>query len=708
MQELAGNKKYRTIYEQYLSGEFFKAEPFSEGVATLAPKDGEGYHMAYEEACKTITNFARIRMMMSNEKDNLDIRFLPPKWGMDFEQIPSTFLQKQKVPKLIRPIEHHMMTWGGLQPGREAYEKAAIRHQANIMRYATPEIDVWAKDRADRYWKRMEQFRSGELTNDQQKHLFGEVNALFYFIPDSRDQPPGLKSVEFGDWLKNLKYEDLLKESQVYSGMQIHQHHMLRPYTVMFESGYRRDSEVRFMNDALQRAYGDDEKRRGIFDAGKVVNSSISYHLNEHYVGNPPEKRAKYVESMAGVAEYRPHSLVIALREGDSRSLEQFEQDKLGGKRFEDVYAPLTMYFDEIRSRLLETLDVQINYYDGPTNAQRDLVLEVFKGHTTTDTEAQQKTIEYFGQMQSLAKYLVGDKRPVPQESHKKPAKFFDKIRDSLKPDQYVPRHGAVEEFADIRYAPLLSKARWDDYPYEWLQYPDRIISALKRSGKVPTDQILHITPVTSKFIGRYAGDEQSGPWRRQHRDLGGAQVAFDQIGPGLDWDDKISLQAHQKMYQVIVSYQGPQHAANSYLLSEGGRLGAQRVYSGYGPLLEGWARSSDLNRYGPPGIKAKSSDELRGELDKVMAATGGKVTMNAPQSAPIFEAVEGYLGISDWRKLLGGYRGFPEKLAENFGRHVRFDKFIDGFNEDHPRGIRGMKLWAIPFFVGGFLLFFA
>lgn len=721
--EMSGNKEFDTTYRHYLNGEFFKEIPFTGGKSTLAPT--ESHARSYTEACRTIVNFADVRMVMSMEKYNLDVRFAPAAWGVATGQIPSTFLEKQKIARIMRPFEYHFMTWGSMN-GRPGFEKTVIRQRARVMRTASPEIDGWAEDSAARYWKRIQSYKTESARTNlsdadkvrleaERMNLYGEIAGMFYFIPDERDGAPKPKdAVKFGEWLDKMNQQKLTEEFKVYRGMQIDQQHTMRPYMVMFESGYRRDSELRFLQDALEEAYGGNkEQMAAIFTAERVVGRANGYFMQK-YTGDPESARKEFVEAMADVARWRPHSLAMVLVEGESTDFENnWINPKVGGiASFGRMYEDTSLVYEEIRANLLDSLNNQVDYSKGIAGldeAQFVTAYTVFKRRHVEGAphSFEQEMTAYFDRMKSLSHYLRGDSGAVykPPEDTNLRKNIFQKVRAA-----FTPKHGhfgeGVSQLADIRYAPLLTKARWDDYPDEWLEYPERIQGAMIRKGHT---NVGPIRKVTARFIGERAHDEQSGPWRRMWRDAGGAQTVMNDMGVGaFEPDDKQRKEAQHKMYGVENSYQGPGHAEINVLMAEAGIMGAFEVYPQFGPLMENAAGSSDVKRFYNPALKSKSPDELKEMMEGSIGISSGKVSVNATDAVGIEEAIQDTFGISRWGRYTGGHHGLPMRLAHELGVETQWVRFIEYMNENHPSGVRAMKLWAIPLLAGGFLLFYA
>lgn len=694
VEELIQNDHYRRIYEdQYLKGRFFMSNPDAPTdpndpnyeANTLMPTKTHG--QTWEQAAKTITNFADIRFLMSGEKFNMDIRYRTPRFGVMAGQIHSTFWEKQRIAKLMRPFTNFFETWEGFG-GKTAIERAIIRHRANIMRRASPDIDIWARDWTDRLMADIARWKSGGMQGEEERELFAEVAEKFFFQPDKLKRPPDPGGPEFAHWLKQLSRKTLEEEVRVYSGMLIDQQHTMRPYLMMFESGYRNGAQRQFMSDMVSTLYGrnNPDEGRHIFLAGHVVDSANGYFMKK-YVGDPEHSRNKFVSNMKEASRYRPHSMAMVLKEGGSRSFERYTATLPGGKkRYAEIFSELSLRFDEIRSRILEQFDeryTQIDYLAGPNAQQMEIIDAVFADHAG-ETGAMSKDV-YLHLMQDLSQHLVSG--------------------------------GWAEEFSNIRYAPLLSKGRWDDYPYEWLQYPERYVNKLrvKYPDRFDDETVRRmLMRASERFIGEKIGEEQSGPFRRMWRDLGAAQTVFDQMPKLFDPDPKVHSEAFQTAYSVEVGYQGPMHAAMNVVMAAGGLEGAEKVYGfwekGYGPFREGAKGSNDFSVYGFSDHKGKSVDELRETIEHILRMTSGNVAHNAgDEAAALLESAEAYLGITNYRGILLGNRnslrtnmllklgklvGFSEEFVEE-----RVNRILDIMNDRYPIGIIKFKgMMALPY----------
>lgn len=726
LEEMKANKNFEKIYnDDYLSGRLFKERPRddkekielgprSAGEAGAEPTELEAMQRRnrYEDACSTIVSLANIRMIMSQEKTNLDIRFRPIKWAVAAGKAPSTFLEKAKLAKLMRPYETHMMTWGSFA-ARPAFEKAQLRHRAGIIKEALPHENFknWVDEWTDGVWEGLGRFKNGAMKEEHEINaMLADMEVIYFFTPDPAEAPTAgdlrlirrdeneltgkekAKREKWKNWVDKLSKDKLRKEVEIYAALQDDQQHTMRPYSMMFESGYRRDSETNFLKEFEQSIEGalGSEGSEGVFVASKVVGAADSYFMKIYTRESDSEALLK---ATAEASRYRPHSMALVLKEGGSKALDAWSYKSIGGKdNFIAMYKEHALCFEEIRADLLNRRHKQIKYdegFAGLSEIQRQAALEVFRlRHPEPPGNAEEATKKYFDTMQDLSKTLAGE---------------YDSATKKW------TNHGLVKEFTSIRYSQYLSKARWDDYPYELLQYPERAVSG--------TDTEIPIR-VSDKFKGGRAGEEQSGPWRRMWRDGGGAQTVFEQLGPMFDPDPKIRLKAIQTAYITENGYQGPTHAAINYLMSSGGRLGAEKLRPKTGlirtgPFLAGRPGNSDAWEYYDGEFQGRTVEELKHELEEDMRVSSGKIINAGPDAEGIFEAVESYLGISSWGKIImGGYdnnspiAGLIKTVARARSVDVehalhKAHKAIGYFSERWPSGILRQKFVIIAAWAG-------
>jgi len=667
IEEMRGNERNKKRFEDYRKGEFYKLRPGSQKEeATLRPVNPiprEELDAEYDHACTVIADLAKVRMIMNFEKANLDAHYAPPKWSQSQKDIASDFLAKQRELRLSHPYENHLMQWNTFGTGKTELERVNIRHRAEIWLETMPEAREFGDNHAAEIWGRVEQYKSGTLPKEQERILFGQIDALFYFQPDSLKRPPDPGSPEMSVWIKKMSKDRLQKEAQIYTGMQLSQRFDINPYFMMFESGYRRGSESKFLSDAtavMQEVIGED-KLFGVFDAGAVVGATLGYS-NALTSGDVAGAKESYVNKLAPIAHSRPHELVFALRDGHSQALQENVQGT--NQKREAVlvgnheggllgaFDELSTNFNEIHDDLLEhKFHVQIDYFKGYENldaVQKEVSDKWFA--EKYGVQAEEKKQWYFTSMKDMSHYLLGE-NASPARAHQ--SNTGDKLRYVLfgnigHKETPLP-YKALNELANPGYIPMLSKGRWDDFPYEWMQEPERILAMMDPEGTILKDG--SIARLSDRFIGAHGGDDQSGPFRRQHRDAGGAQSALDQEKKLFVPDEKIHLEGTQEKFGIISGYQGVDSATLSTDVSTGARLRTEKVYLRYGPFLENMQGACEMSQYGFPDFKAKSADELNLSLMKDRSATFG-VVKNALGATRIVENVSSFVGVSNWDKI--------------------------------------------------------
>ena len=677
------NKRDRERYRLYRGGEFFKSRIGSQEVATLRPHtelDVNELEKDYKEAVRAIGDLANVRMIMSFEKYNIDARFAPPKWSQSQQDIASDFLEKQKIVRLSHPYENHLMQWNTFGSGKTELERANIRHRAEIWLETMPEAREYGNQWAEEVWERIESCKRGGWTPDQERVLFGQIDCLFYFTPDPLRRPPDpvMSREKMAAWIKKLSKEHLQKEVQIYSGMQLSQRFDNDPYFVMFESGYRRGSENRFlsdaikvMNDVVRETGAEGITKDGVFDAGKLVGATLKYkgaftsgEAHELTFGEEDDAKKGFLREISSIAHTRPHDLVLALKEGHSRSLAGVEEQLVENRpgKFMRSYSEIAASYEEIRDELLENkFHKQIDYHSGIAgldDVQRRVATEWFRERYGDHADEEMQW--YFGTMERMSKYLLDPPAgTVPVAAHK-PGKLEYILIGNIRRTEGTSHYGALTELGNPGYIPLLSKARWDDFPYEWLQEPERILGMMDPEHRLSDSALRRIS---DRFIGEYGGDEQSGPCRRMHRDAGGAQDGFDLTWKTMLPDDeihgKILREAITGKYQKIMSYQGADAAAISMDTAIGARARTEKVLPTHGPFFEKMRGACEMSKYGFPQAKAKSADELHESMLKDRSETYG-VMMNVPSAESIIESSDKVSGVSNWRTIFKAMDWIP------------------------------------------------
>lgn len=787
-EELKSAEKYpdmKDTWERYLSGEFFTDVPGSGVESTLARSAvaearGVEEQMSYEEACEMLTQFASFRMIMSMEKYDMDARFIPVRWGEQRGQIATQFLEKQKVVKVLHPFEGWQITWGGITLGYSAEERMMMRRKSEILRKAFPEIKPWAEEWANDWWEnRIEKMSDPKFTDEQKKIWWGDLRSVFIFSVDDMDQIPSLDAIKqmphykgekdpIAAWIHdNLSKKKLLEETEFYAGMKISD--MINgefPYLAVFESGARRRAANGALKDLLgvkdvkltpEELTDDPLENKRLLNA-KLQNleeiakqnfltftelESAQGYFGKKQTEDTAEKRNSFLKDQSFVARYAPHGRLLVLREGESQSLhDELQKGRFGGESgFSAHYGRLAGYHEDIFAEL--ALGEQIDYStfkDGKkllTEDQRSAALKVFENRVGHE-QATQKMEEYFKDMGDIINYL---KPALPGA-------------DGKVPDHPIfSRDSAIAELTDIRYGSLLWRLRRDDYPYEYMQNPERALPKLMKlkdhplydasykdiekanktakqelnaakkklretvSSKKPEgsgvakmevagrmenydktqkavnevikkkrdwigeDQhrvSLYWTRVSDRFEPTSARDEQSGLWRRNIRDVGGAAGAWQLAGDAWSLDERVSMDARKKRYKAAVGICGNTVAKLIDLMDEGQRLAIQKVYARYAPFFDNSIDSSDVKKI-YPHKKSKLPDELEHEFNIASEASGGKSRLTAPDALGLEYAVKAELGVSNWGNSFGGTSSRYEWLERQYDR-----KFIGPWLKKH------------------------
>lgn len=737
--KMMNNKQNIEIFKDYLSGEYFKDTP-KEGPESIligerGPiKDPEA-KKEYQNACKVITEFASMRMIMSGEKYVLDVRFLPIKDGVNLGQpgVTTQFKEKQKIAKLIHTYGAWQKTWGGIMLG-DPTERLQMRERSDFVRTAIPEVTEWADERAKDYWRDIQGFRS--LAPEDQRRVYGEVKSLFEFSVDKKDwlpdwdwdgfvadkEEPGKKAPtkeeKIADWFKyNMNFNKLRDECRFDSGMQISDMHGLFPYLGVSESGARRSAQ----RDALFLMLGgksteDPEFNKKVneiatqnFLTFTQLEAGLNYFRGKSNA-DTDQNRAKFLKKMSDITKYRPQANLLVLREGESKSLKQWVKDRQpdihdglmkcanykddpvqkvdGRELFGGYYEYLDTIHEELFSQL--ALREQINYAEGLDELKKkpeqwNTAKKYFMGkHNQNEAEAGKEMVHYFGEMKKVVDYLgvpTGEGKDVK----------------SVK-DMKFPTNAAVMELTKIQYGPLLMKMRWDDYPYELLQYPERAMQILTKQEWHPLHgKTLDVIRKDQKLATQYlmkasdqnepqrAHDEQSGLWRRMWRDLGGDATLFGIIGEAWGLDPQASAKALKQIHHTLVGIQGDEVAQINHLMSLTQKLAIQEVYKKYGSLLVGLPNSAPIKKL-LPGRKAFAPDAIAHEFEAGLELGSGKSRYQAPGASGFEFAAKQKLRISYWNRIFGGMSKREEWMERMNDEHPWTKRFINAKTiEDLP-----------------------
>lgn len=668
--KMMNNKQNIKIFRDYLNGEYFKDTP-KEGpdsilIGERGKIDDNKAAKEYQDACKVITEFASMRMIMSGEKYILDVRFLPVKDGVNLGQFGLTtqFKEKQKIAKLIHTYGAWQKTWGGVMLG-DPTERLQMRERSDFVRTAIPEVTEWADERAKDYWRDIQGFES--LEPQDQRRVYGEIKSLFEFSVDKKDLlqewdsfvadkiEPGKKALtkeqKIMEWFKyNMNEKKLRDECRFDSGMQISDMHGLFPYLGVSESGARRSAQ----KDTLFLMLGGNDNKKAAeitkqnFLTFVQLDAGLGYFMKKS-TADTDHNRASFLGKMTEITKYRPQANLLTLREGGSKSLMvRLANNEFGGKAgFSDHYEYLDTIHEELFSQL--ALREQIDYSVGPNKDQIPVVTQYFlERYGPEKAGAEQK--KYFDEMKKVVEYLG---LPAGEGKSAKDMKF--------------PEKAAVLELTKIQYGPLLMKMRWDDYPYELLQYPERAMQILtkqewhplhgKTLDEIRKDQKLatqYLMKASDQNEPQRAHDEQSGLWRRMWRDLGGDAELFKIIGEAWGLDPQASAKALKQIHHTLVGIQGDDVAQINHLMSLTQKLAIQEVHKKYGSLLVGLPDSAPIKKL-LPGRKAFAPDAIAHEFEAGLELGSGKSRYQAPGASGFEFAAKQKLRISYWNKWFGG-----------------------------------------------------
>ena len=550
--ELKDSEKYsdyKKIWERYINGEFFMENPDTmPGELSTLRRQEEAARRAgaslpppisYEEACDMITQFASFRMIMSQEKYLMDLRYLPVRWGKEFMEIPEEFFkkdgnalllpielrtqfyEKQKIAKLANSFEAWMITWGGITSGMSGEEQFMMRHRAKILQEALPDIAVWGKEWAQDWWEnKVRPLQTGKiivngieqsLTPAQKKRFMGEMKSLFSFAADVMDNPSNMTEPEVERWIKGMTQKKLEEETTFYASMRAGAMTQgLTFYMGVSESGARRDAQFGAINELLRIDHTtpageriinswnhrgiSDEKWNGMTIEEKAAawteNRTRQNFLTFVDVGSSRGYFQKKLntdsfeiqESFLGekgqsfMARYAPHTRLLALREGDSLAVRDWI-DKHGYVGGKKGFAK----FYEDLARFHE-------------NIRAELALEEqidYSGKFSDISERQRQAMDLIFRTRNK----LTDAAQIRAAEEEYFAHMHDISEFLLNAQEYKKyskktpfkfKHGgqelgALSELTDIRYGQILIHMRRDDYLYEYVQNPERALVKLRK-----------------------------------------------------------------------------------------------------------------------------------------------------------------------------------------------------------------------------------
>lgn len=756
--EIRKDKELEEMFGHYLDGEYFKATPFDPHEPNTLKAVGIDAKdiLTWRESAEMLTKLSVIRMQMNMEMDIIECRYLPPAFGSKDGSYPMTFNVKEKVAKLVHWVERDMMQWGS-KSSKMDNDRLMIRKQAQLMIDLVPELSIAADERTDKLWGKIERLRDLRRTEQnmdkkEKLRLFAEISNVCYFIPNRDFPPPNYDASnpstfpEFEKWLLSVDKKFLQKEALIFEGMRRAQSFGTDPYLGMHGSGFRRSHEGKFQRDALTEvlsntmltAYSEvmgmtpeqtrDRFMKGRFLSATIVGSARKYDMNIMAHHLKVKAGNEHVANMADVSMYRSHSVAMILWEGESRSFTQWCTDHIGGiQNYRETFKKISTNFDAIHATMEKNWQFQPDYYAADyAPHHRQLMLEALTKKYGNAEVAQRELQTYLDQMHSLSVYLVGE-HPGGATTEHEAHGLFEKIGKAWRHrrgDPIVRRFGAAEEFRDPRYLLNTKQIRFDDYPFEWLQYPERMLASAKQAGITLSPKLEHelvtgefktILPVSARFFN--FGNQQSGPFRRMLRDLGQSTAVYNTHPTILDVkDEKAQIETAGKAYPPIVGYQGPEVAAMYTLLQGGGSLLAEATKPGY-DLFEHTPGSSDISTYVYSDFKAKSADEIHTKLETWLRATHGKPeNTGSPAVEALYDAIKRNANISEkelipgiratrvsWEKLfLGGQQSFRRAFIEQYKTGKYIERWVKELDERIPLGVWVWKLrWVPPIFLG-------
>lgn len=727
---IENDPEMKKLFSDYMNGEYFKINPFDEQEqSTLKAIGIDVEHvLPWKDATVMLTKFAAMREMMDHLKDNHDLRFLPPSWSVALGDMPSTFNKKEFwVAQLKQSFERQIQTWGS-ETAIDDNDRIMWRKRSVIVRNMAPSIDEWSDEVSSGLWDKIQQWKRGGMGDtEERRQLFAEVEMRCKLIPLRDDMVPKATDIEsFSKWLGKLKESTLKEEVRMYNGARIIQLYRSFPYAAMAESGFRRSHEDKFMRDAYQELIGNvlgkegfDKFMEGRSLAGKMVGAGRSW-MFEMFTGEREKARGKLINTFAEVSRYAPHEVAKVLRDGNSKSFAVWADENIGGmKNYGKEFKNLTLIWEDLNALCDKELLAQVDYSKGvegltkqvagsPQRGQLEIIRQYFHDQPAiykniSNYNPEDAMNAYMTKMKGLTEYLLENSSNnvvLPTQN------LFDKLfrRANISIHRHVTQFGAVEEIADPRYIPFIIDARFDDYPYEWLQYPDRLAAIAGKMGiTISAEQRKNLLSVTERFFE--FGDQMSAPFRRKERDLGAAGTVHSKtaITSKLTLDQKPKIEAQAEMYPMEVGYQGTQAAAFFVGVEAGAELLNLKTKLGYA-LFEKTPGASDASEYVSSSIKAESPDELRTRLEHYLNATVGKGSaIGSGAVEELHKTIKQLAGISYWERAIMGKPGnLRWAIAHRLGIDRVIGRRLDKLDDTAPLGVWLFKArWIPPIFIG-------
>jgi hypothetical protein len=727
---------YGDTYERYLKGEFLLEPEEVKKLQVVNKKvdnqvdnkevrsvlsaqsltEGPKIAASYEDACESMTNLAGIRMQMWMDKAAIEMRGASPKAGEmlgsdeKMENL-SSYLRKHKLLRIKRWTRWWFEQWGSAT-GREPAEKAVLRRQVWQLARGTKDIRSWAKEMTSKMWTETEALqqeigrhnvhllKSDDLSGPSQKAL-AKLKYTFFYDPDF---PPD--KADMFNYIQKLSKERLTEENMIQAGIDVADSHLLRPYLPL-ESTWRRDTVKKEIKRRLRMLFPEPkgvdpavakkiDPLNRIFTTDRMTGAAAGYY-EKKFTGDPVEAQVEYVKELHDIARFRPHDLTQALLEGDSVELSTYYG---GPGKSKGVFAAhindLSLRASILNRRLMNNLQAPIDFSEGLNSSQQELVDGIYKEEFAgVDGITKDK---FFSEMKGLSDWLRG--------------------KPELEERKELAGAGKIKELLNIRYEPMLTNPRWqDDLPIDLLENPDRVALLIEMNTnlkiqhpEVNLDEIKKFRPISVTFSTE-SEDEQSGMARRAWKDAASAESGMELIGAMLEPSNKEELpKILDQLWSIIAPYQGPSHAGFAVTQLMGGWLGSAKHYpvlpksrgkfarTGYGPFLEGSPNSSDFKLYHGAEAPSMSVDELQHIVHQVEAKTG-KIAKNAPGAAGLFEAMEAELGITNWRRVVGGHGGALDRLLERTLGKQKYENFMEYMNETKPTGVFAMKGFMYPLY---------
>ena len=706
------------LYKRYLDGEFF-ASPDVQNVLKNIRQEHLGIAPTYDEACESIATMAIIKMQAFFDNEKVLMRGLGPgsKDMLVGNEKYEAYQRKAKVLSVKEYVKYHIKIWENAGDTKSGTTRIFFRHMGENYYNAYEDNGKWARERTDDLYKAIENVKSmnvNTLTSDQRKErqrVLGEVKETFYFNDDPNHPcRHDTSSAQFEEFFNKLTQKKLLEEVKIDCGVQLAETHLARAY-FFEESGWR----TGMMFNAAETQYFDamkmkipnyetlseeqlDELHWGIMTSPRFLKASIGY-FNEKIQGDSAFKQANYINEAAKVALFRPHSVSAIMYERGSQKFSTWfagAQNELGYAHAGAMFTDLSPKFELVNSMLQREALPPIDYSRGPDQfTAGDPRLAIIRQCFGGDEAGQRK---YFTVMQKLDEFLLGKQengvmtlvRPVGKVT---PEGLDPGFMEGI----FSPHHGELEEYRRFedsnifeltspRYEPAVIHERWSDIPYGLLEN-SRLIEGYPEG--LPRERL------SDRFTS--GGNEESdGGFKRTWRDLAHAETVKNNFKPFLSPSEEEVFKNIPLIAGEINGYMGPDAADICISQFVAARAGMEKVYDRYTPLFAFMKNSSDMRRHHPEA-ESKSIDELNHLFEK-MEHTLGKFKYNAPKADAYLESVKTSIGVTKWKKWLGGEHGV---LGRVLGKR-NYESFKEWMNDNMPTGVRWQSALFAPVFIAG------